>query len=127
MIFQINLKCKLLFLAYFFLENIVSDLSLYSMQGDIFKILTNRHAYGIFSCQSNSTDNDLQWEGDPRFPPIGTRVRRGPSWPFSNQDSCMPGTIIGYRNGCKYSYIKKNMYLRLSCCKPIFIDYLILF
>ncbi|XP_011451253.3 uncharacterized protein [Magallana gigas] len=67
--------------------------------GDIFKILTNRHAYGIFSCQSNSTDNDLQLEGDPRFPPIGTRVRRGPCWPFSNQDSCMPGTVIGYRNG----------------------------
>uniref|UniRef100_K1R6M0 E3 ubiquitin-protein ligase MIB2 n=1 Tax=Magallana gigas TaxID=29159 RepID=K1R6M0_MAGGI len=49
---------------------------------------------------SNSTDNDLQWEGDPGLQPIGTRVRRGPCWPFSNQDSCMPGTVIGYRNGC---------------------------
>lgn len=78
------------------------------MQGDVYKILTNRHEYGIFSCPLNSTDNDLQWEGDPKLPPIGTRVRRGPCWPFSNQDSCMPGTVVGYRNGCKYSYIKKK-------------------
>lgn len=67
--------------------------------GDVYTILTNRHAYLIFPCHLNSTDNDLQWEGDPKLPPIGTRVKRGPCWPFSNQDSCMPGTVVGYRNG----------------------------
>lgn len=39
------------------------------------------------------------------MPPIGTRVRRGQIWPFTNQDSGMPGTVIGYRDDRKYSMI----------------------
>ena len=27
--------------------------------------------------------------------PLGTRVRRGPSWTWKNQDSNMAGTVIG--------------------------------
>jgi hypothetical protein len=27
--------------------------------------------------------------------PLGTRVRRGPSWSWKNQDSNMAGTVIG--------------------------------
>ncbi|XP_033750164.1 uncharacterized protein LOC117334579 [Pecten maximus] len=35
-------------------------------------------------------------EQDPNMPPIGTRVRRGPSWKWSNQDTEGPGTVIGH-------------------------------
>lgn len=30
------------------------------------------------------------------FPPVGTRVRRGPDWKYGNQDSERVGTIIGH-------------------------------
>ena len=36
------------------------------------------------------------------FPPVGTRVRRGPDWRYGNQDSGGPGTIIGHQEQSKY-------------------------
>lgn len=32
---------------------------------------------------------------------LGDRVRRGPNWVFENQDSGLPGTVIGKRDSCK--------------------------
>ncbi|XP_060082739.1 uncharacterized protein LOC132562033 [Ylistrum balloti] len=37
-------------------------------------------------------------EQDPNMPPIGTRVRRGPSWKWKNQDTEGPGTVIGHQD-----------------------------
>lgn len=74
---------------------------------DVYEILTNRHAYEIDSYPKvDCVENDLHCEGDPKLPPIGTRVRRGPNWSFTNQDSSVSGTVVGYRNDCKYSMIK---------------------
>lgn len=68
--------------------------------------MTNRQAYGNDNYPKvDGVENDLHWEGDPNLPPIGTRVRRGQIWPFTNQDSGMPGTVIGYRDDRKYSMI----------------------
>lgn len=33
---------------------------------------------------------------DANFPPIGSRVRRGPDWKWKEQDSYGPGTVIGH-------------------------------
>lgn len=66
---------------------------------DVYEILTNRQAYGNDNYPNvDGVENDLHWEGDPNLPPIGTRVKRGQIWPFTNQDSGMPGTVIGYRD-----------------------------
>lgn len=66
---------------------------------DIYEILTNRHAYEMNSYQiEDSIESELHIEGDPRLPPIGTRVRRGPNWPslYNGQDSNLCGTVIGH-------------------------------
>ncbi|XP_069137370.1 uncharacterized protein [Argopecten irradians] len=45
-------------------------------------------------------DLPMHREQDPNMPPIGTRVRRGPSWKWTNQDTEGPGTVIGHqKNG----------------------------
>jgi hypothetical protein len=36
---------------------------------------------------------------DSKFPPIGSRVRRGPDWKWNMQDSNGPGTVTGHDNG----------------------------
>lgn len=86
---------------------------LFFNQCDVYEILTNRHAYKMDSYSNvNCVENDFKCEGDPKLPPIGTRVRRGPYWPFTNQDSSMPGTIVGYyRDDRKYSMIKDISYI----------------
>lgn len=69
---------------------------------DIYEILTNRHAYEMNSYQmEDSIESELHLEGDPRLPPIGTRVRKGHNWPFlyTGQDSNLCGTVIGHRDG----------------------------
>lgn len=33
------------------------------------------------------------------YPPIGSRVRRGPDWKWNMQDSNGPGTVTGHDNG----------------------------
>lgn len=50
-------------------------------------------------------ESELHAEGDPRLPPIGTRVRKGPNWPFlyTGQDSNVCGTVIGHRDARKYN------------------------
>ncbi|XP_052699569.1 uncharacterized protein LOC128177080 isoform X1 [Crassostrea angulata] len=66
---------------------------------DIYEILTKRQAYGNGSYPNvDCVENDLRCEGDPTLPPIGTRVGRGPNWPFTNQNSGMSGTVVGYRD-----------------------------
>lgn len=75
------------------------------IQEDIYEILTNRHAYEMNSYQmEDSIESELHSEGDCRLPPIGTRVRKGPNWPFlyTGQDSNLCGTVIGHRDGRKY-------------------------
>uniref|UniRef100_K1QJD9 E3 ubiquitin-protein ligase MIB2 n=1 Tax=Magallana gigas TaxID=29159 RepID=K1QJD9_MAGGI len=66
---------------------------------DIYEILTKRQAYGNGSYPNvDCVENDLRCEGDPQLPPIGTRVGRGPNWPFTSQNSGMSGTVVGYRD-----------------------------
>ncbi|XP_060574605.1 uncharacterized protein LOC132732230 [Ruditapes philippinarum] len=36
---------------------------------------------------------------DSKFPPIGSRVRRGPDWKWNMQDSNGPGTVTGHDDG----------------------------
>nr|XP_022335016.1 uncharacterized protein LOC111131672 [Crassostrea virginica] len=64
---------------------------------DIYGILTNRQTYEMnIYFNEQSLERSLYVERDPELPPIGTRVRRGPSWPYTNQDSHVAGTIIGH-------------------------------
>ena len=42
----------------------------------------------------------LYEERDTRLPSLGSRVRRGRDWHFSDQDNLGPGTVIGH---CKKS------------------------
>lgn len=37
------------------------------------------------------------------FPPVGTRVRRGPDWKYEQQDGYGPGTITGHNEDSKLS------------------------
>lgn len=44
------------------------------------------------------------------FPPIGSRVRRGPDWDSDNQDNNGPGTIVGHSKTCKYNTHKTQTF-----------------
>ncbi|XP_048732216.2 uncharacterized protein LOC125649050 [Ostrea edulis] len=46
----------------------------------------------------NSDDEDYQ-ELDSQMPPLGTRVKRGPSWKWQNQDAEGIGTVVGHLTG----------------------------
>nr|XP_034324483.1 uncharacterized protein LOC105344997 [Crassostrea gigas] len=65
---------------------------------DIYEILTHRHMYQINSYSRDTIETDLHSEGNPKLPPIGTRVRRAPNWPYNGQDSNTCGTVVGHNH-----------------------------
>lgn len=79
------------------------------LQIDIYDILKNRQTYEMnIYFNEQSLERSLYVERDPELPPIGTRVRRGPSWPYTNQDSHVAGTIIGHWDQRNVTVIEIN-------------------
>lgn len=46
-------------------------------------------------------NNQYYESSNPKFPPIGSRVRRGPDWKWNQQDSFGPGTVIGHSDSSR--------------------------
>lgn len=74
----------------------------FPVQEDIYEVLTRRYMYQMNSYSRDTIETELHSEGNPRLPPIGTRVRRGLNWPYNGQDSNVCGTVIGHKPGGKY-------------------------
>lgn len=74
----------------------------FPVQDDIYEILTHRHMYQINSYSRDTIETDLHSEGNPKLPPIGTRVRRAPNWPYNGQDSNTCGTVVGHNHRGEY-------------------------
>ncbi|XP_061168822.1 uncharacterized protein LOC133178072 [Saccostrea echinata] len=64
---------------------------------NVVEILNNRRAYEIFVYGNEEhLEHDVYSERSESLLAPGTRVRRGPNWHYSNQDSNGPGTVTGH-------------------------------
>ncbi|KAL3867359.1 hypothetical protein ACJMK2_044568 [Sinanodonta woodiana] len=45
------------------------------------------------------TSDEEKTKGSYQFPPVGSRVRRGPDWNRKDEDNDSPGTLYGYAKG----------------------------
>ncbi|XP_062614373.1 uncharacterized protein LOC134276111 [Saccostrea cucullata] len=70
---------------------------------DMDQILEIYRRRGTFSSHriENAPDDDVDegehyQELDPSMPPLGTRVKRGTTWIWKNQDAMGPGTVTGH-------------------------------
>ncbi|KAK3593417.1 hypothetical protein CHS0354_021999 [Potamilus streckersoni] len=50
-----------------------------------------------------TTSDEEEVEDIYQFPPVGSRVRRGPHWSRNDEDNAGPGTIIAYSKGKAFS------------------------
>lgn len=95
----------------------------FPVQDDIYEILTHRHMYQINSYSRDTIETDLHSEGNPKLPPIGTRVRRAPNWPYNGQDSNTCGTVVGHNHRGEYlALIAVTKIILIMVFKELFND-----
>ncbi|KAL3867367.1 hypothetical protein ACJMK2_044575 [Sinanodonta woodiana] len=55
------------------------------------------------SKNEGTTSDEKKVVGSYQFPPVGSRVRRGPDWNRNDEDNDGPGTLVTYCKGEAYS------------------------